>query len=1341
MRRALVAIALALVAVGLASADRVVIWLNATSGTWDVDGDTVVVQKDNALGWTQSPAAPGTIDLDRTGAADDVPPSTPSVVSVVATGEDLRVTVTQSVDPPPPSNPVTHYIERSVEGGTWALAASTTGTVIDDGPYADDTDVSYRVYARDALGNQSGTSAEVAGTSNDTVAPSTPGGLVVTDVTAVTITVTWNAVTDPSGVQYQTRHSIDGGGWIEGSWQSPVSEVIGSLPGDTDIDIQVRARDGATPANESAWSSTVEQRTDPYPAPPDPPGTLTLTATSTSVIQASWGSVDPTADGHMVRVLTAMVEDSLAAYATQSITGYGATAITKGVGTTPVSVTSAGDSGAGTLRQILEVDGVDDIIITFDATAFPGPTDTVFVNTPLEPNIQNWTLDGGGTVTLTVHPDVVSDCDSFAATGSWPSGAQDCGVLRLDGANVPGASFMCLIRGLRIVQGSTDRTYNADQHSTADGLQITGGAGDVAISQCEFGPAGDDAVGLGAYEWVTIQYSVIADNVKGLAVDPGIDHARLSIHHCLFTNNGERSPYVGGDWHPELGTGKLDFSYNVIHGVYNRGTVLFDECTANVYRNWWVPGDSTDNRLSSAGSYPEQLRLYGGSTLGQLPLLQPSQLFVEGNVYPVEEYTIPPIPGTQPDFAFYQDFRHVPWPIEASVADPSEWPGIAVEVTPWDDVPTQVLAHAGVRALASDSVRVVRALAATQALGALRTEGSFGYEYTSPVFRWVPTPTTVDYLTGLPPNTGYTLDVRACRDCRDVDARSGDPTSASARFTLAALPSLAVENEGTTQLDLVINHASNPGYTEVRIQEVTETAGHYLQADGTLSAASAWLTLSSLGTRTIVTGLSSDTSYGFQVVARNEEGVSTATSATASGRTLATTNAWYIDPVLGNDTTNDGEAPTRAWKTWGKALDAGTVVAPGDTVYQLPGVFTVTASDGINPTNFVAGAARSQPTVLKSLTPREAVVDLATVSGVWLRLVTADHNFEIDGFTFRNGKWNTSRGIVTVDGSTGITVKNCAYERTDGDADSLAMFFYAFGDGTGDANAHTVENNVGVGIARTAVYLAGVDSCVVRNNHFARGRSLPAIPDGAGKDGVLMAAVNGDTSDDNLFQGNIFKDFRHGLSANGKRNRHLFERWYALRDDCVFDYNYGFNPTIQAEENVYRYCLCDPGPEGDDGFEIRADRDTVEYCTVFKAPEQAIILGTPAFVTDSPVARYNLFSGAADQLVYFATNDSLLTPTLDYNAYWDDAVNADLFYAFTTGGGGTRTFRTWTEHVAETVWDQNSWFWNPYLSPALSPRCGSPFLGGLGDGTTPGAWQVPWCPPAGRLSYSKGKGR
>lgn len=107
-------------------------------------------------------------------------------------------------------------------------------------------------------------------------------------------------------------------------------------------------------------------------------------------------------------------------------------------------------------------------------------------------------------------------------------------------------------------------------------------------------------------------------------------------------------------------------------------------------------------------------------------------------------------------------------------------------------------------------------------------------------------------------------------------------------FTLANIPGTPTVNNPTVgSLDVTVTPNGNPSNTTYAIQETG--TNNYVQANGSLGATAVWQTSAAWGTKT-VTGLTDNTTYTFQVKARNGDNVETAFSGTSSGTTIQNTS-------------------------------------------------------------------------------------------------------------------------------------------------------------------------------------------------------------------------------------------------------------------------------------------------------------------------------------------------------------------------------------------------------------------------------------------------------------------
>ncbi|NBV21196.1 MAG: hypothetical protein EBS05_04645, partial [Proteobacteria bacterium] len=132
-------------------------------------------------------------------------------------------------------------------------------------------------------------------------------------------------------------------------------------------------------------------------------------------------------------------------------------------------------------------------------------------------------------------------------------------------------------------------------------------------------------------------------------------------------------------------------------------------------------------------------------------------------------------------------------------------------------------------------------------------------------------------------------------------------------WTLANAPSAPTVSGATaTTLQVAVNANGNPAGTLFAIHETTQNK--YVQADGTLNTSAVYQTAATWGTKT-VTGLTTLTTYTFEVKAQNGGGTDTAFSATANGTTTGSSNAdlsalvvntgpLWLSPTFASGTTN-----------------------------------------------------------------------------------------------------------------------------------------------------------------------------------------------------------------------------------------------------------------------------------------------------------------------------------------------------------------------------------------------------------------------------------------------------
>jgi fibronectin type 3 domain-containing protein len=252
------------------------------------DGSHTLVEDGLADGITYSYRVTAYDAAGNTGAASDpvavttadaTPPSTPLNLKAVSAPTSVALTWSASSD----NVGVTNYVVYR-DGLPQATLGGTTTSWTDTAPVGT-TLHRYRVLARDAAGNASALSNEVARTLSDTTAPTAPTRLAGS-LSGATVRLTWTASTDAVGV---TGYTVYRGGVSIGTSTSPSYTDTTPPPGKASS-YTVRARDAA--GNTSAASSAVSVTVPVDKTAPTAPGTLRLTvgATGSRQITLAWNA-------------------------------------------------------------------------------------------------------------------------------------------------------------------------------------------------------------------------------------------------------------------------------------------------------------------------------------------------------------------------------------------------------------------------------------------------------------------------------------------------------------------------------------------------------------------------------------------------------------------------------------------------------------------------------------------------------------------------------------------------------------------------------------------------------------------------------------------------------------------------------------------------------------------------------------------------------------------------------------------------------------------------------------------------------------------------------------------
>jgi chitodextrinase len=254
-------------------------------------GASETAENGQATGTATAPCVIGCSPGTEQGTNDRDAPSTPTGLSgSAASPARINLGWTASTD----NVAVTGY--RVYRNG---VLLGTLGNVIvhQDNGLSASTTYSYTVQAFDAAGNASAQSTAVIVTTPaapDTVAPSTPTGLVATAVSASRINLSWSASTDNVAV---TGYRVFRNGALLLSLGNVTAYQDSSLIAGTTYVYTVRALDAA--GNFSGHSATASATTSAAldTTPPTTPTGLTANAVSPTRIDLSWS---PSSDNDVV---------------------------------------------------------------------------------------------------------------------------------------------------------------------------------------------------------------------------------------------------------------------------------------------------------------------------------------------------------------------------------------------------------------------------------------------------------------------------------------------------------------------------------------------------------------------------------------------------------------------------------------------------------------------------------------------------------------------------------------------------------------------------------------------------------------------------------------------------------------------------------------------------------------------------------------------------------------------------------------------------------------------------------------------------------------------------------
>jgi len=231
-------------------------------------------------------------------------PTAPGVISgpaAVNAWQQTAITWTWGASTDPDGDAVTYVVEKSVNGGSWSQAASTSGLTYSHTVSGSDNNVRIRVKATDGYANESDYTTGGYTYITHNSPPTAPTNLNPSTMLAnawetSSVIYTWTASTDANGdtITYIVERNLNNGGWIQvASTTAPTYTHSVSSTHNT-VQVRVKASDGKEESGyaTSALTTIVHDTTPP---------SLSLTAAPDS--SSGWTSSDI--------VITAVMADAL----------------------------------------------------------------------------------------------------------------------------------------------------------------------------------------------------------------------------------------------------------------------------------------------------------------------------------------------------------------------------------------------------------------------------------------------------------------------------------------------------------------------------------------------------------------------------------------------------------------------------------------------------------------------------------------------------------------------------------------------------------------------------------------------------------------------------------------------------------------------------------------------------------------------------------------------------------------------------------------------------------------------------------------------------------------------
>lgn len=258
---------------------------------------------------------------------------------------------------------------------------------------------------------------------------------------------------------------------------------------------------------------------------------------------------------------------------------------TGGRGGKVIAVTNLNDSGAGSLREALDTQGVRTIVFRVSGT--------IFLKTELNVKYGDFTLAGQ-----------TAPGDGICVAG-YPV------VIRAGNA---------IIRYLRFRLGDINKVEG-------DAMSIRNQR-NILIDHCSFSWATDECASLYELHQATVQWCIISESLNHSVHKKG-DHGfggiwggdSVSFHHNLFASNSSRNPRFNGSRYNVPWTDLVDFRNNVVYNWRVNSSYAGEKAWHNLVGNYYKPGPATPAKLSH--------RIF--NVFRAQPDLPFGQFYIEGN--------------------------------------------------------------------------------------------------------------------------------------------------------------------------------------------------------------------------------------------------------------------------------------------------------------------------------------------------------------------------------------------------------------------------------------------------------------------------------------------------------------------------------------------------------------------------------------------------------------------------------------------------------------------------------------------------------------------------------------